>query len=107
MKQRLAKKWISRYITPYIKELKTTISRTNIVDVGKFHETEISNNHTIINGDVVGEGEYYKPKSYNLRFNIMKTGEKSKEIVDTHEYTLLREKPRVEGKSVRMRLITD
>lgn len=104
MKRRFVRKYINRYINPVIKDLPATVYGAFLVD----DEGDVKvrgKNHTIINGEVVPEGNRHNGCQDILR-NIRLTGIKAKEIIDKYGDVHLRQ-CEVRGNFVRMRLITE
>lgn len=107
MKRRVIKKWIKRYITPYIKRLPRTVYWSNEIQVGENRIQVVNNNHMVINGVRVREGEYIPRRCKNLHLNIQQTGAAVKEIVNDHKFVFLRIAPEVRGRDIYIRLITE
>jgi hypothetical protein len=104
MKKRIIKKYINRYINPVIKDLPKTEYGAFQVDVEGNVQVR-GKNHTIVNGEVKGEGFRHNMCQDILR-NIRLTGLKAQEIIDKHGEVYLR-LFEIRGNYARMRLITE
>lgn len=106
MKRRLVKKWIKRYINPFIKDLPNTDSYATKITTGYMKYEVCQRQHVIVNGFTKGEGERYRINA-GIRTSIIQTGKLIEDIIDHHRYVLVRCDPIVRGKQLYTRLITE
>ncbi|MCF2718022.1 hypothetical protein LWE69_12680 [Paenibacillus sp. UKAQ_18] len=106
MKRRVMKKWINRYITPLIKDLPSTDSRTVEISLGNGLMMQISSNYTISNGYIKLESEMSRQEPDKLKA-VKRTAEVIKKIKRNHKLVYVRKKPEVDRGRLYMRLITD
>ncbi len=104
MKKRLIKKYMNRYINPIIKDLPKTEYGAFKVDVDG--EVQVrGRNHSIINGEVVPEGNRHN-RCQDMKRNIRLSGMKAQKIIDKYGEVYLR-LFETRGNFVRLRLITE
>jgi hypothetical protein len=103
----MIKKNVKRFILNKVSHLPTTHYHTVNVEVKEGNLIVCGNNHAIKNGEVQDEGLRYNTKCTDLLINIMRTGSKIQEILDTHDHVFWRTGPKVHGRDVRIRLITE
>jgi len=109
MKRRVVKKLINRYITPQLKGLPETVSRSYEIRStrnGYGYTEVVDENHTIIDGNIVQEG-CKAVRNSNKLSAIKKTADIVREIINTHEHVYVRIKPEVWRGLIYMRLITE
>lgn len=104
MKKRVLKKYLNRYINPVIGAL--PITSYGAFQVESDGEVKVrGRNHTIINGEVVPEGNRHNC-CQDIKRNIRLSSEKAQQIIDKYGEVYLR-MFEIRGNYVRMRLITE
>lgn len=116
-RDRQIKKWTKRFIDPVVSGLPKTeyFAHKQYEDGTDVQDDNnrpmeliwvIGNNHTIVNGVRIDEGDRNRNYNRPLMVNIRETGLKAKEIVDSHKWPHLRVVT-IRSSSCRLRLITE